>query len=298
MSDDLLPIGRFARLCRLSVKQLRHYDDLGLLAPAWTDPSSGYRYYRPGQARDALLIGLLRAMDVPLPDVARVLSGGGGDAFKAPGSPSGGERDVLKGPSRGERDGLKGPSGGERDAPARVLKEARALKEVRDRIEADVARRQRGLRLLDRVVADGLPQAEVSIVREPARRVFTAREPATPLTIPDATAACVRRLLPRMTPDGLLIGLFPLDMDEEFDVRVVVQAADGDDVLPGGSFASAVHVGPYEEIPLTVHGVLAWFGDHGHTPAGPVREVYLNDPATTPPEHLETKVQIRVEDAQ
>ncbi|MGP4022819.1 MerR family transcriptional regulator [Actinomadura sp. 3N407] len=252
MSKDLLPIGRFARLCRLSVKQLRHYDDLGLLAPAWTDPASGYRYYRPGQARDALMIGLLRAMDVPLPVVARVLSGNEGDELKA----------------------------------------------ARDRIEADVARRQRGLRLLDRVLADGLPQSAVSIVREPARRVFAAREPATPVTIPDATAACVARLLPLMSPDGVLVGLFPLDMEEEFDVRVVVQAADGDDLLPGGSFASAVHTGPYEEIPLTVHGVLAWFGDYGHTPAGPVREVYLNDPATTPPEHLETRVLIRVEDDQ
>ncbi|TYB49134.1 MerR family transcriptional regulator [Actinomadura chibensis] len=251
MSDDLLPIGRFARLCRLSVKQLRHYDDLGLLAPAWTDPSSGYRYYRPGQARDALLVGLLRAMDVPLPVVARVLSGDEGGA----------------------------------------------LREARDRIEADVDRRLRGLRLLDRVVAEGLPDVAVSIVQEPARRVFTASEPATPATIPAATGACVARLLPRMTPDGLLVGLFPLDMADEFDVRVVVQAADGDGVLPGGPFAAAVHVGPYEEIPLTVHGVLAWIGDHGHTPAGPVREVYLDDPATTPPERLETRVMIRVEDS-
>ncbi len=251
VSDDLLPIGRFARLCRLSVKQLRHYDDLGLLAPAWTDPSSGYRYYRPGQARDALLVGLLRAMDVPLPVVARVLSGDEGGA----------------------------------------------LREARDRIEADVDRRLRGLRLLDRVVAEGLPDVAVSIVQEPARRVFTASEPATPATIPAATGACVARLLPRMTPDGLLVGLFPLDMADEFDVRVVVQAADGDGVLPGGPFAAAVHVGPYEEIPLTVHGVLAWIGDHGHTPAGPVREVYLDDPATTPPERLETRVMIRVEDS-
>ncbi|HEY8481191.1 MAG TPA: GyrI-like domain-containing protein [Spirillospora sp.] len=250
MSEDLLPIGRFARLCRLSVKQLRHYDDMGLLVPAWTDPASGYRYYRPAQARDALMIGLLRAMDVPLPVVARVLSGD-------------------------ERD---------------------ALKEARDRIEADIARRRRGLRLLDRVLAEGLPEHEVTVVREPARRVVVAREPATPLTIPDATAACVARLLPRMSPDRALVGLFPLDMEEQFDVRVTVEAPDGDDLLPGGSFASAVHVGPYEEIPLTVHGVLAWFGDHGHTPAGPVREAYLDDPATTPPEHLRTRVLIRVED--
>ncbi len=47
VSDDLLPIGRFARLCRLSVKQLRHYDDLGILSPAWTDPASGYRTTGP-----------------------------------------------------------------------------------------------------------------------------------------------------------------------------------------------------------------------------------------------------------
>ncbi len=252
VSDDLLPIGRFARLCRLSVKQLRHYDDLGVLAPAWTDPVSGYRYYRPAQARDALLAGLLRTMDVPLPVVARVLSGDEGGALRA----------------------------------------------ARDRIEADIARRRRGLRLLDRVLADGLPETEVSVVREPARRVVVAREAATPSTIAAATSACVARLLPRMTPDGLLIGLFPLDLAEEFEVRVTIQAEDGDDVLPGGAFASAVHTGPYEEISLTVHGVLAWFGDHGHTPAGPVREVYLNDPATTPPERLETRVMIRVEDDQ
>ncbi|WP_131735625.1 MerR family transcriptional regulator [Actinomadura roseirufa] len=251
MSDDLLPIGRFARLCRLSVKQLRHYDDLGLLAPAWTDPASGYRYYRPAQARDALTIGLLRTLEVPLPAVARVLSGDGG---------------------------------------------AEALRAARDRIEDDIARRRRALALLERVLAGGLPEAAVSVVREPARRVATAREAATPTTIAAATSACVRRLLSGRAPSGALVGLFPLDMAEEFDVRVVMEAPDGGDLLPGGAFAAATHTGPYEEIPLTVHGVLAWFGDHGHVPGGPVREVYLDDPATTAPERLKTQVMIRLED--
>ena len=50
--DDLLPIGRFCAT-RLSVKALRHYDELGLLRPAFVDPSSGYRYYRPAQANQA-----------------------------------------------------------------------------------------------------------------------------------------------------------------------------------------------------------------------------------------------------
>ncbi|WP_067450251.1 MerR family transcriptional regulator [Actinomadura macra] len=251
MSTDLLPIGRFARLCRLSVKQLRHYDDLGLLAPAWIDPASGYRYYRPDQARDALSIGLLRALDVPLPMVARVLSGQG----------------------------------------------AQALKEARDRIEDDLVRRRRALRLLDRVLAEGLPETPVSVVREPARRVRVAREAATPSTIAEATSACVRRVLAGAAPEGTLIGLFPLDMTDGFDVRVAMAAPGGDDLLPGGVFAAGTHVGPYDQISLTVYSVLAWIGDHGHAPGGPVREVYLDDPATTEPERLETQVMIPLEDA-
>jgi DNA-binding transcriptional MerR regulator len=75
VNEPLLPIGHFARLCRLSVKQLRNYDELGLLRPTWVDPASGYRYHRADQARDALSIGLLRSLDVPLTTIGRVLSG-------------------------------------------------------------------------------------------------------------------------------------------------------------------------------------------------------------------------------
>ncbi|RSN06821.1 hypothetical protein DMB42_24560 [Nonomuraea sp. WAC 01424] len=75
VDGDLLPIGQFARLGRLSVKQLRHYDELGLLRPAYVDAGTGYRYYRAEQAREALSIALLRSLEVPLPVVGRVLGG-------------------------------------------------------------------------------------------------------------------------------------------------------------------------------------------------------------------------------
>ena len=62
MDDDehgLLAIGRFARLCGLSVVTLRHYAEVGVLEPAWTDDHSGYRYYRPSQVHAASTIKLL-----------------------------------------------------------------------------------------------------------------------------------------------------------------------------------------------------------------------------------------------
>jgi DNA-binding transcriptional MerR regulator len=69
----LLAIGRFAQLTRLSAKQLRRYDELGLLAPAVVDPDSGYRFYHPRQARTAATIALLRELDVPLGVVRELL---------------------------------------------------------------------------------------------------------------------------------------------------------------------------------------------------------------------------------
>jgi len=66
-------IGRFARLTGLTVKALRHYDELGLLKPAEVDPETGYRTYAPEQVERAEAIRLLRRLEVPLEDIAKLL---------------------------------------------------------------------------------------------------------------------------------------------------------------------------------------------------------------------------------
>jgi DNA-binding transcriptional MerR regulator len=45
----MVSIGEFARLGRVSVRTLRHYDEIGLMAPASVDPETGYRCYLPSQ---------------------------------------------------------------------------------------------------------------------------------------------------------------------------------------------------------------------------------------------------------
>jgi DNA-binding transcriptional MerR regulator len=72
-SDDLIPIGRFARLTGLSIGALRHYDELDLLRPADVDRFTGYRRYRPGQVEVARTIGRLRDLEVPIDEIRGVL---------------------------------------------------------------------------------------------------------------------------------------------------------------------------------------------------------------------------------
>lgn len=81
-TTERLSIGAFARQARLSLKALRLYDALGLLAPDHTDPASGYRYYTASQLPRAHLIALLRQLDMPLTRVAGVLDRPGPEAAR------------------------------------------------------------------------------------------------------------------------------------------------------------------------------------------------------------------------
>lgn len=69
----MLSIGRFADASGLTVKALRHYDEIGLLEPARVDPDNGYRYYDPAQIEDAVTIRRLRALELPLEEIRELL---------------------------------------------------------------------------------------------------------------------------------------------------------------------------------------------------------------------------------
>jgi len=73
VDDDLLPIGRFARLTGLTVGALRHYDEEGVLTPADVDPATGYRRYRRDQLPTARAIAALRDLELSLPAIRALL---------------------------------------------------------------------------------------------------------------------------------------------------------------------------------------------------------------------------------
>jgi DNA-binding transcriptional MerR regulator len=72
-SEDLMSIGMFSVRSGLSITALRHYDEIGLLTPAFVDPQTGYRRYHAEQVRAARLICGLRAVDLPIEQVQRVV---------------------------------------------------------------------------------------------------------------------------------------------------------------------------------------------------------------------------------
>ena len=68
-----LTIGDFSRATHLSVKMLRHYHHVGLLAPADVDADTGYRRYTTDQIPTAQVIRRFRDLDMPLDQIRAVL---------------------------------------------------------------------------------------------------------------------------------------------------------------------------------------------------------------------------------
>jgi DNA-binding transcriptional MerR regulator len=258
VDEDLVSIGRFARLCRLTVKRLRHYDEQGLLRPAHVDAATGYRYYRRDQAGEALTIGLLRALDVPLPVITEVLS---------------------------------------RDPEA----VDRALRGQRDRLAAEIRHRERLLATVQRLIADGVPGAEVTLADEPARQVLVARATAAPERLGPVVGRCIADALAAAGDRvaGCPIGVYPLDGLETAEmpvaVAIPVAAEPGSETLAGGPVAATIHIGAYEQVPIAYHALLSWLYARGHTPLGEAREEYLVGPATAEPDGYVTRITIPIE---
>ncbi len=71
--DELISIGEFSARSGLSPKRLRSYAAAAVLIPAAVDAASGYRYYAPGQLREAALIDALRRAGLPLAEIGELL---------------------------------------------------------------------------------------------------------------------------------------------------------------------------------------------------------------------------------
>ncbi len=68
--------------------------------------------------------------------------------------------------------------------------------------------------------------------------------------------------------------------------RGAIQSAE----IPAGKYATCLYTGPYGEISPAYDALSQWVKDHGLEATGLAYEMYLNDPAQTPPQELQTQV--------
>jgi len=65
----------FSKISKTTIKTLRHYDEVGLLAPAHVDEENGYRYYTTDQLFKLHEIIGLRQIGFSIPEISAIMAG-------------------------------------------------------------------------------------------------------------------------------------------------------------------------------------------------------------------------------
>ncbi|MEH3156132.1 MAG: MerR family transcriptional regulator [Gordonia paraffinivorans] len=263
----MITIGDFASLGRVSVRMLRHYDAIGLLAPASVDPHTGYRHYDLDQLRRLNRIVALKELGLGLDAVRRVLD-----------------------------DDLTG------DELRAMLRLRQA--ELAESIRADahrLARVQARLRLIEQENTMSVTATTVSL---PTIRLL-GRSAVAPTATSDEIGPLVQTLYPQVVdalvrarhhPAGPAVAHYESVPDESEDALRVcacfpVESVSGHphtvdglevvEVAPG-EFASLIHRGGMDTVDETYQLLRRWVTEQGWALDGRGREVYLemgDDPA-------------------
>lgn len=256
--NDLIPIGRFARATALSIKALRHYDDLRLLRPARTDPETGYRYYAVAQIGTGAAISRLRALDVSLADITQML-----------------EMDdpALKECLVAHRAELE----------SRREETRRAIEELDRLINGD-----------ERLVPEA-PHLKLDVAQVPTRTYVAIRRraPMEELThvIPALIGETGAWVFAHGGPGGAPMAMVG-DPDEAGEVGLEVgwPAIGAPDVAeplavityPAGRAVVRRHVGPFERLHQTYAALEQAIAERGLQPGAPARESYETNPEEEP----------------
>ena len=246
-----LTIGRFADMCEMSIVMLRHYDRLGILHPARVNAETGYRLYKGEQLRTAVVVRLLRDLDVPLEEIRGLLCHSEQDDL----------RDVLR--RHRERIAAR------RDEAVQILSRLdRVLDGQCGLIPTDVhlvnlkpqwviSRRAQVPLCQDCASVDHLID-ELSGVARASSALTSQRE-----------FVIYYNLLARRSANDLEVCV-PVKADRARQLPGVSR-------LAGGTAATLTHRGPWDELHLIYAALFGWIREHDYDLAGAPRETYLVD---------------------
>lgn len=69
----MLSIGEFSKICGVSKKTLRYYDEIGLIYPDEINPQNSYRYYSLEQLKKMLFINRLKSYQFSLDEIKKIV---------------------------------------------------------------------------------------------------------------------------------------------------------------------------------------------------------------------------------
>ena len=245
----VLKIGEFSALAQVSIRTLRHYDEVGLLKPTHVEAQTGYRYYSVSQLPRLHRILALRDLGFPLHRI--------GDTLE-----EGVSADALRGMLL-----------------LRSVEQERQVNEETERLN----RLKALIHLIDK---EGRMSSDVIMKEVEPQWIVSLRENIPAYRVVGQLIGRLYGLLGPLGGEGMGVGLLhdPEYKEQDVDVeagvyvklRVEAQAPLRCYQLPAVTVASVVHHGAFNRIGEAYTDLLRWIEANRYHPDGPTRELFLH----------------------
>ncbi len=251
----MFTIGEFSRITGLTIKALRLYHEKGIIEPRAVDERTGYRYYNHRDAEKARSVRLLKRLELPLDEIARILNDCREDADAV---------EILE----RHRAVLE-------DRSKELKKATRYLNSIiHTEREAIAMTKSQTIEIVEKNV----PDIRIAGIRWKGRYSETGKH--------------LGQLCRQM---GRYIAGKPFNLyydegvkEEDADIESCLPVREGKEipahegitvrVLPGGKVVSIVHQGPYDQIGRSYEKISAYLKQKNYTVACALREIYLKGP--------------------
>lgn len=255
----MLKIGDFSKLSRITVRMLRHYDEIGLLKPQSVDEWTGYRYYGEAQLISANKIRLLKNLGFGLAAIKEMLSHF--DDY--------GEIEKLLRIRRTE-----------------LAAEEQELRERITLIESAIKNLKKEGSFMNYVVQlKTIPALRVASVRKVIANYMAEGELWSRL-MPEVERQKCRPATPCYAMSVYHDNEF-VESDADVEVRFAVEGdyEDSDEVkfkpIPAAEVASCIFTGGYEQIAAVNEAIANWANDNGYEFCGACFWIYHKSPYET-----------------
>lgn len=253
----MLTIGQFANICKLTVKTLRYYSEIGLIQPDHINPKTGYRMYSVNQLENVLFINRLKSYNFSLEEIKSIIH-------------SHADNDSL----------IEELVSKQNDFEKSIQDAANRIKQL----QHDIDNLKQG-----NAIMSYLDSIDVILTEVPEMNILFKRKTIFKQDMIQEYQSSFNMLLNTITKEKLNVVSKPMvlfysseftedGLETEFAIQVKERITGTRGFEPGLCLKS-IHKGSYAELSSVYTKLLRYTESEGYKITGPLFELYISDPS-------------------
>lgn len=256
----MLSIGEFSRICKVSTKTLRYYDEIGLINPSKINPENGYRYYSIEQLETMLFINRLKQYNLSLEEIRAIITSEEIQNEKLC-------LELYKKKTEFE-------------------KQIQIYSQIIEQLNEDITVLKQS-----KSIMSYLSKIDIQLVEIPVMHLVYIRKMVYKFELAEQYDCCFNSILRKIQHDKLTVNappmvlyhsdeFTPLGLDTEFAIPVEQFVTGTRDFCPGLCLKTILH-GGYSNLPSIYAKQCEWAAQNGYENNGALYEVYITDSTQT-----------------